>query len=164
MFRCFCSLIFQKLVDELRHEREGKGRNHFKQERETTQFRNEEDDVQYQEWLAKEDDFMLAQAKKRAVIRVREGRGRPIDSFVINLNLIEEGSRRRVLGDDEIEGDDFYITEPDEVIKDLSTNEMTELKKDIGEYLGMEKSGRNKEFWKVCSIGRLVNGRLFWLS
>jgi hypothetical protein len=60
---------------------------------------------------------MLTQAKKRAVIRVREGRARPIDSLVINLNLIEEGERQRVLGDDEIEGEEFYITEPDEVIK-----------------------------------------------
>jgi hypothetical protein len=75
--------------------------------------------VQYQQWLAKEDDFMLIQAKKRAVIRVREGREKPIDSLVINLNLIEQGRRQRVLGDDEFEGEggEFYITEPDELIK-----------------------------------------------
>ena len=59
---------------------------------------------------------MLIQAKKRAVIRVREGREKPIDAFVINLKLIEEGQRQRVLGDDEIEGEEFYITEPDDVI------------------------------------------------
>jgi hypothetical protein len=60
---------------------------------------------------------MLTQAKKRAVIRVREGRAKPIDAFVINLNLIEEGDRKRILGDDEIEGSEFSITEPDEIIK-----------------------------------------------
>jgi len=60
---------------------------------------------------------MLSQAKKRAVIRVREGRSRPIDVLVINLKLIEEGDRQRVLGDDELEGDEFYITEPDEVVQ-----------------------------------------------
>ena len=60
---------------------------------------------------------MLTQAKKRAVIRVREGRARPIDAFVINLKLIEEGERQRILGDDEIEGDELYITEPDDIIK-----------------------------------------------
>lgn len=92
-------------------------RNFAKQEREQLQFRNEQEDVQYKEWLAKEDDFMLIQAKKRAVIRVREGREKPIDAFVINLKLIEEGTRQRVLGDDEIEGEEFYITEPDDVIK-----------------------------------------------
>ena len=82
-------------------------------------IRSEKDDVQYQEWLAKEDDFMLIQAKKRAVIRVREGREKPIDSLVINLNLIEGGHRKKVLGDDEFEaeGGEFYITEPDELLK-----------------------------------------------
>jgi hypothetical protein len=103
---------------------------------------------------------MLIQAKKRAVIRVREGREKPIDAFVINLKLIEEGQRQRVLGDDEIEGEEFYITEPDEVIKvyslknlaynqPLSVKQMSELKEDIEEYLRMEKSKRNKEFWQV---------------
>jgi cactin len=81
------------------------------------QFRNETEDEQYKQWLAKEDDFMLTQTKKRAVIRVREGRARPIDVLVINLNLVEEGERRRVLGDDEIEGEEFYITDPDDIIK-----------------------------------------------
>jgi len=92
---------------------------------------------------------MLIQAKKRAVIRVREGRSKPIDAFVINLKLVEEGHRQRVLGDDEIEGEEFYITEPDEVIKPLSGQEMTELQHNIEEYLNMEKSPRNREFWQL---------------
>jgi len=95
---------------------------------------------------------MLTQAKKRAVIRVREGRARPIDAFVINLKLIEDDERPRMLGDDEIEGDEFYITEPDEVIKDLSMNEMAQLKSAIDEYISMEKSKRNKEFWESVMI------------
>jgi len=103
---------------------------------------------------------MLIQAKKRAVIRVREGRAKPIDAFVINLNLIEEGQRPRALGDDEIEGDEFYITEPDEVIKDLSETEMEELKRDINEYLGMEKSKRNREFWEVVPTKNIIDNRL----
>jgi hypothetical protein len=60
---------------------------------------------------------MLTQAKKRAVIRVREGRDTPIDAFVINLKLVDEGGRPPVLGDDELEGEEFYITEPEDVIK-----------------------------------------------
>jgi hypothetical protein len=82
----------------------------------------EKDDEQYQQWLAKEDDFMLVQAKKRAVIRVREGREKPIDALVINLNLIEgKKPRQRLLGDDEFDADggEFYITEPYELVKVL---------------------------------------------
>jgi len=95
---------------------------------------------------------MLIQAKKRAVIRVREGRAKPIDAFVINLKLVEEGHRQRVLGDDEIEGDEFYITEPDDVIKPLSVPEMTELQHNIEEYLRMEKSQQNREFWQALMV------------
>lgn len=139
-------------MDELRRGREARERNFHKQEREQPQFRNEDEDTQYKEWLAKEDDFMLTQAKKRAAIRIREARARPIDALVINLNLVEEDERQRVLGDDEIEGEEFYITELDEVIKPLSPNEVTELKTDIEEYLSMEKSKRNREYWQVCIL------------
>ena len=103
----------------MRRARDARDRNFRKQEREKVTVRSEKDDVQYQEWLAKEDDFMLIQAKKRAAIRVREGREKPIDSLVINLNLVEGGHRQRILGDDEFEGEgvEFYITEPDELLK-----------------------------------------------
>jgi Conserved mid region of cactin len=90
-------------------------------EREKFVVKAEKDDEQYQQWLAQEDDFMLVQAKKRAVIRVR-GREKSIDALVINLNLIEgKKQRQRVLGDDEFgdDGGEFYITEPDELIKVL---------------------------------------------
>jgi hypothetical protein len=69
--------------------------------------------------------------------------------FVINLKLVEEGQRQRILGDDEIEGEEFYIAEPDEVIKPLSVEEMAELQNNIEEYLRMEKSPRNREFWQA---------------
>jgi Conserved mid region of cactin len=117
----FSLLIFQNQLKELIRGREAREQNFYKQEREQTQFRNEEEDVHYKEWLAKEDDFMLIQAKKRAVIRVREGRAKPIDAFVINLKLIEEDERPRVLGDDEIDEGPAFITEPDDVIKVFSS-------------------------------------------
>jgi hypothetical protein len=104
-------------LEALRQGRQDQDKKFFKQERERTQFRSETEDVQYKAWLAQEDDFMLIQAKKRAVIRVREGRAKPIDVFVINLKLVEEDERPRALGDDEIEGDEFYITDPDDIIK-----------------------------------------------
>jgi Conserved mid region of cactin len=118
-------------------------------DQERPQFRAEQEDQLYQEWLGREDEFMLTQTKKRAVIRVREGRAQPIDAFVINLKLIKQDQKQRVLGDDEVEGDEFYITEPDEVIEPLSVKEMDQLFGDINEYLGMEKSQKSKDFWNV---------------
>jgi Conserved mid region of cactin len=60
---------------------------------------------------------MLVQAKKRAVIRLRDGRAKPIDALVMNLTLVEEDERPRILGDDEIEDSDSYIIDPDSIIK-----------------------------------------------
>ena len=95
---------------------------------------------------------MLSQAKKRAVIRVRENRAKPIDHFVINLNLIEEDERPRLLGDDEIEGDEFWITHVEEVVEGLDGDEMNELKRDIEEYIRLENSPRNMEYWKALYL------------
>src|SRR5579859_4054162 len=142
----------QRELDALRRGREARDRNFSNQERQQRVIRTEQDDVLYKDWLAKEDDFMVTQAKKRAVIRVREGRAKPIDHFVINLKLVDEGGRPPVLGDDEIEGEEFYITEPDEIIKDLPSKQMDELNEDIKEYLRMEKSRRNREFWEAVMV------------
>ena len=142
-------LIPQQQLEALRRGREERDRNFIKQERQQVQFRSEREDVQYQEWLSKEDEFMLSQAKKRAVIRVLENRGKPIDAFVINLNLVEEEEKPRLLGDDEIEAEEVYITQPEEVLKDLTVEEMAELKKDIDEYMRLENSPRNREYWNV---------------
>jgi Conserved mid region of cactin len=145
----------RETLDELRRERELKEGSRPSYRPEQRQQRpvpnNEGEDPLYKEWLAKEDDFMLSQAKKRAVIRVREGRAKPIDAFVVNLNIIEDGERDRKLGDDELEGDEFYITDADDVIKTLSMDQVDELKGDIHEYIGMEKWERNKQFWNVRS-------------
>lgn len=41
--------------------------------------------AQMSEWVAKEDDFHLEQSRRRATIRVRENRAKPIDLLAINL-------------------------------------------------------------------------------
>ncbi len=63
-------------------------------EREKEQAQREEEEARLarlqesaamSEWVAKEDDFDLDQRKKRAVIRVRENRAKPIDLLALNL-------------------------------------------------------------------------------
>jgi hypothetical protein len=150
----------QAELEALRKGREARDRNFYAQERSQTQFRNQQEDVQYKEWLAKEDDFMLTQAKKRAIIRVREGRAKPIDHFVINLKLVGEEGLLLVLGDDEIDVDEFYISELEDIVEGLSDKEMNELKEDISEYLRMEKSKQNQEFWRVYPTSVYADNRL----
>lgn len=44
-----------------------------------------QESAQMSEWVAKEDDFHLEQSRRRAAIRVRENRAKPIDLLAINL-------------------------------------------------------------------------------
>ncbi|CAG8759489.1 8402_t:CDS:2, partial [Gigaspora rosea] len=42
------------------------------------------------DWASKEDEFHLEQAKRRAEIRIKESRAKPIDILAINLRLADE--------------------------------------------------------------------------
>ena len=53
-------------------------------------------------WHAKEDDFHLEQGMKRAEIRMREGRAKPIDLLALNLKW----SRPRVVPDGDENGEE----------------------------------------------------------
>lgn len=44
-----------------------------------------QESAQMSEWVAKEDDFHLEQSRRRAAIRIRENRAKPIDLLAINL-------------------------------------------------------------------------------
>ena len=46
------------------------------------------------EWVAREDDFHLEQSKKRAIIRVRENRAKPIDLLSLNLKWADPEGKR----------------------------------------------------------------------
>src|SRR5689334_18300820 len=47
------------------------------------------DDELTRKWVSEEDSFVLKQAKKKAVIRVREGRAKPIDWLAVILRVID---------------------------------------------------------------------------
>src|ERR1700716_4138317 len=44
-----------------------------------------QEDEKEREWVAQEDTFVLKQAKKKAEIRVKEGRAKPIDWLAVTL-------------------------------------------------------------------------------
>lgn len=47
------------------------------------------EDAQMKDWIAKEDDFQLEQARRRAGIRLREQRAKAIDFLAINLRFAD---------------------------------------------------------------------------
>lgn len=108
-------------------------------------------------WHAKEDDFHLEQAMRRAAIRTREGRAKPIDLLALNLKW----SQPRIPGqEDEDEEDegiglDVDLEEPYLIFDNLTLEETEELYEDIQMYISLEKSESNLDFWRamivVCS-------------
>src|SRR5437667_7998974 len=82
--------------------------------REQTRLNQLQEDEQMREWVSQEDNFVLRQAKKKAEIRVKEGRAKPIDWLTITLRVIDP--TRNPL-DDEIADSDLDLVDPDGVFE-----------------------------------------------
>lgn len=108
-----------------------------------------QEDEQVREWVAQEDIFVLKQAKKKAEIRVKEGRAKPIDWLTVTLRFIDP--TRNPL-DDEIADSDLDIVDPDGVFEGLSQSQLFDLEKDIDTFLGLEANSQNRDFWKTMRI------------
>ncbi|TKY86738.1 hypothetical protein EX895_004378 [Sporisorium graminicola] len=112
--------------------------------------------AQMASWVAKEDDFHLEQAQRRAVIRVKENRAKPIDLLSINLkwadpNIIAEQESKQDDDDDEA-GLEIDLDEPYTIFEEISLDETEELHQDIQMYLQLEKNDSNLDFWRSMLI------------
>lgn len=126
-------------------------------EEEAMRMARMQESAQMAAWHAKEDDFHLEQAMRRAAIRTREGRAKPIDLLALNLKW----SQPRIPGqEDEDEEDegiglDVDLEEPYLIFDNLTLEETEELYEDIQMYISLEKSESNLDFWRamivVCS-------------
>ncbi|KDE09662.1 hypothetical protein MVLG_00068 [Microbotryum lychnidis-dioicae p1A1 Lamole] len=113
--------------------------------------------AQMSAWIDREDDFHLEQAKKRAEIRVRERRAKPIDFLALNLKWsqppLQEGDEGfEEQEEDEGEGLDVDLEEPYTIFDNLILEDAEELHEDIKMYLSLEKSEQNLEFWRSLLI------------
>ncbi|RMZ85505.1 hypothetical protein DV736_g6574, partial [Chaetothyriales sp. CBS 134916] len=93
-----------------------------------------QEDERMREWVAQEDDFVLAQAKKRAAIRVKEGRAR------------------------EIEDEELEHRDPVQLVESLKKVEECEaLRKDVEGFEKMERVRRARDWWAV--VGTVLRER-----
>ncbi|KAI9728288.1 MAG: hypothetical protein M1834_007690 [Cirrosporium novae-zelandiae] len=104
---------------------------------------------QMREWVAQEDHFVLKQAKKKAEIRVKEGRAKPIDWLAVTLRVIDP---TRDPTDDEISDSDLDIVDPEGVLEDLAETQILDLEKDIDTYLKLEVNKNNHDFWATMKV------------
>lgn len=108
------------------------------------------------EWVAKEDDFHLEQSRRRAAIRIRENRAKPIDLLAMNLRWadaerIKEKSFDQDEEDDEA-GLEIDLEEPYEIFDTLTLEDTEELHEDIQMYLTLDKNEQNLDFWRSMII------------
>lgn len=113
------------------------------------------DDEQTMKWVSQEDSFVLKQAKKKADIRVREGRAKPIDWLAVILRVIDPD--RDLLDDDEEEVQ-HDVVDPEGVFEGLNDEQLKELETDITSYVSLETNKKNLDYWKTMQI--ICNDRL----
>lgn len=125
------------------YERSGLARNMKEQLR----INQQQEDEQTRAWVSQEDAFVLKQAKTKAEIRVREGRAKPIDWLTVTLRVIDP-TRNQL--DEDVNGADLDLVDPEGVFEGLSLTELRDLSKDIETFIELETSSKNRDFWKVC--------------
>jgi len=116
--------------------------------KEYSQLNDLQEEEQQRQWVAQEDTFILKQAKKKAEIRVKEGRAKPIDWLAVTLRIIDP--TRNPL-DDEISDSDLDLIDPEGVFEGLSSTQLADLEKDIDTFLQLENTPQNRDFWKVSA-------------
>lgn len=99
---------------------------------------------QERKFTAEEDKFVLKQSKKKADIRVREGRARPIDYLAFNLRYIDPGRDVLDNDDDDVEID---VPSPERVVEGLKEEDLKELEADISSFNTLESNQRNRDYW-----------------
>ncbi|KAJ5888213.1 hypothetical protein N7495_008254 [Penicillium taxi] len=108
-----------------------------------------QEDEQERQWVAQEDIFVLKQAKRKAEIRVKEGRAQPIDWLTVTLRFIDP--ERNPL-DDEITDAELDVVDPDGVFEGLSHPELQDLEKEIVTFFNLESNAKNREYWQTMKI------------
>lgn len=106
-------------------------------------------DTQEDAWVADEDRFVLKQAKKKAAIRVKEGRAKPIDWLAVTLRFSDT---TRSVFDDEVQDSELNIVDPEGVFEGLNNEQLAELERDISMYAALESDKTNLDFWQTMTI------------
>ncbi|GAA6061043.1 hypothetical protein JCM10212_004617 [Sporobolomyces blumeae] len=147
----------QQEIERLNQRRAQREEEFQLREQESMRAARDAESAQMAAWIDREDDFHLEQAKKRAEIRVRERRAKPIDFLALNLKWSQPPLQPGDEGYDEEEEDDGMglevdIEEPYSIFEHLTLEDAEELQEDIKMYLSLEKVEAHQEFWRSLLI------------
>jgi hypothetical protein len=88
----------------------------------------------------------LKQSKKKADIRVREGRAKPIDYLVYHIRHIDP---ERDLFEDDDGRPDISIPDPISVVEGLSESQVAEIEPEIKSYHTLEGNRTFRDYWRA---------------
>ncbi|KAG0664079.1 hypothetical protein C6P46_001940 [Rhodotorula mucilaginosa] len=149
----------QQEIERLNQRRAEREKEAILREQEQMQQMRFAESAQMAAWIDKEDDFHLEQAKKRAEIRVRERRAKPIDYLALNLKWSQpplepgdEGYEEQEEEEDDGAGLEVDLEEPYAIFDHLALEDAEELHDDIKMYLSLEKVESHQEFWRALLI------------
>lgn len=138
-------------------------------EQEEIKMQRLNESAQMSEWLAKDDDFQLDQERQRAIIRIKERRAKAVDFLALNLRYGNPDPNEDSEFDLDAVGVEIDLDEPYNIFdvgiffrwcqwfvcllspQNLSPQQIDELHDDVQNYLALEKSDYNLEFWTVRS-------------
>ena len=115
--------------------------------REQTRLNQIQDAEQMRQWVSREDDFVLKQAKMKAKIRVKDGRAKPIDWLAVTLSVIDPTTDPL---EEDNTGPEVDVVSPDGVLEGLDETQLRNLENDIDTYITLESNKSNGDYWKVC--------------
>ncbi|WFD05449.1 hypothetical protein MVES1_000779 [Malassezia vespertilionis] len=129
-------------------------RERAQREREEAKSRNARnaDDAKMADWVAKEDEFLLEQAKLRAKIRLRDDRAKPIDVLVVNTLWANPQQTSADVETEEEAGLGADLAEPTALMNELMPVELEELHHDIQTFLRLERDPEQLSFWRHALI------------
>ncbi|PKU61756.1 cactin [Dendrobium catenatum] len=126
-------------IEKVKKRREERAVEKAQHEEEMAMLARERAKAEFQDWEKKEEEFHFDQSKFRSMIRLREGRVKPIDILAKNLDCSDDF--------------DIEINEPYTVFKGLTVREMEELWDDIKMYLDMDRSTETRiRFWEALMV------------
>ncbi|KAJ2550461.1 hypothetical protein IWW35_003283 [Coemansia sp. RSA 1878] len=140
----------ERELESLRKRRELREIEHAQREEELSRQRREQEQEKLGDWERREEEFHLVQAKRRAEIRIKNQRPKPIDVLAMNLRLANEPMRDEEvveLGMMRVDTD-----EPHRMVECLDEGEARELAQDVEMYLSLENIAQNVEFWENMAI------------
>ncbi|XP_062214301.1 splicing factor Cactin-like [Phragmites australis] len=126
-------------IEKVKKRREERAIEKAQHEEEMALLARERARAEFQDWEKKEEEFHFDQSKVRSEIRLREGRTKPIDVLLKNLNLSDEF--------------DVELNEPYLVFQGLTVKEMEELRDDIKMHLDLDRESQtNVKYWEALMV------------